>query len=124
MKVLDGHRAHMAPLQFHAYGGHDWGTMRSEATTIAEAFNSHPNLTCDAGAVLFGNAVTITADRPWQHLLYQLTGRKWGNIEVENETGCGIVPYTHKGSNRVNAAQRAVDLELLQLISDPRRVCF
>jgi len=122
MKVLEGNRAHMAHLQFHAYGGDDWHTMRSEATQIADYFNAHPNLTCDAGAVLFGNAVTITADGPWQHLLYQLTGRKWGNIDVENETGCGIVPYTYKGSNLVNAVQWAVGLELLLLINDPWRV--
>jgi formylmethanofuran dehydrogenase subunit A len=122
MKLLDVNRAHMAHLQFHAYGGDDWHTMRSEAAAIAEYFNAHPNLTADAGAVLFGNAVTITADGPWQHLLYQLTGRKWGNIDVENETGCGIVPYTYKGSNLVNAVQWAVGLELLLLINDPWRI--
>ena len=92
MNVLQGHRAHLAHLQFHAYGGHDWSTMRSEASRVADAFNASRNLTTDAGAVLFGDAVTITADGPWQHLLYQLTGRKWGNLDVENETGCGIVP--------------------------------
>jgi formylmethanofuran dehydrogenase subunit A len=122
MKALEGNRAHMAHLQFHAYGGEDWHTMRSASVEIAEYFNSHPNLTCDAGAVLFGNAVTITADGPWQHLLYQLTGRKWGNIDVENETGCGIVPYSYKGDNLVNAVQWAVGLELLLLIKDPWRV--
>lgn len=122
MKILEGNRAHMAHLQFHAYGGDDWNNMRSEATQIADYFNKHPNLTCDAGAILFGNAVTITADGPWQHLLYQLTGRKWGNLDVENETGCGIVPYTYKGSNIVNAVQWAVGLELLLLIDDPWRI--
>ena len=122
MKVLEGSRAHMAHLQFHSYGGDDWDTMRSEAATLAEYFNAHPNLTADAGAILFGNAVTITADGPWQHLLYQLTGRKWGNLDVENETGCGIVPYTYKGSNLVNAVQWAVGLELLLLINDPWRI--
>src|SRR6516162_1885505 len=122
MKVLEGNRAHMAHLQFHAYGGDDWHTMRSEAAALADYFNAHPNLTADAGAVLFGNAVTITADGPWQHLLYQLTGRKWGNIDVENETGCGIVPYVYKGSNLVNAVQWAVGLELLLLIDDPWRI--
>jgi formylmethanofuran dehydrogenase subunit A len=122
MKVLEGRRAHLAHLQFHAYGGDDWHTMRSEATRIAEYFNTQPNLTTDAGAILFGNAVTITADGPWQHLLYQLTGRKWGNLDVENETGCGIVPYTYKGSNLVNAVQWAVGLELLLLINDPWRI--
>jgi len=122
MKVLEGRRAHLAHLQFHAYGGDDWHTMRSEAVQLAEYFNTQTNLTTDAGAVLFGNAVTITADGPWQHLLYQLTGRKWGNLDVENETGCGIVPYTYKGSNLVNAVQWAVGLELLLLINDPWRV--
>ena len=122
MKHLEGNRAHMAHLQFHAYGGEDWHTMRSEAAAIADYFNAHPNLTADAGAVLFGDTVTITADGPWQHLLYQLTGRKWGNIDVENETGCGIVPYTYKAKNLVNAVQWAVGLELLLLIDDPWRI--
>ena len=36
MKVLEGRRAHFAHLQFHAYGGDDWPTMRSEAATLAE----------------------------------------------------------------------------------------
>jgi formylmethanofuran dehydrogenase subunit A len=122
MNVIDGHRAHLAHLQFHAYGGDDWGSMRSDAARVAEAFNAHENLTTDAGAVLFGDAVTITADGPWQHLLYQLTGRKWGNLDVENETGCGIVPYVYKDRNLVNAVQWAVGLELLLLIDDPWRV--
>jgi formylmethanofuran dehydrogenase subunit A len=122
MKVLDGHRAHLAHLQFHAYGGHDWGSMRSEAATLAEYFNAHPNFTTDAGAMLFGDTVTITADGPWQHVLHQLTGRKWGNVDVENETGCGIVPHTYKPSKLVNAVQWAVGLELLLLIKDPWRV--
>ncbi|MFM7162314.1 MAG: formylmethanofuran dehydrogenase subunit A [Planctomycetaceae bacterium] len=122
MRVLEGNRVHMAHLQFHAYGGDDWHTMHSQSRAIAEYFNAHKNITCDAGAVLFGNAVTITADGPWQHLLYQLTGKKWGNLDVENETGCGIVPYSYKGSNLVNAVQWAVGLELLLLIDDPWRI--
>jgi formylmethanofuran dehydrogenase subunit A len=122
MKVLEGNRAHLAHLQYHAYGGDDWPTMRSQSAAIAEYFNAHPNLTTDAGAVLFGNTVTITADGPWQHLLYKLTGRKWGNLDVENETGCGIVPYTYKEKNLVNAVQWAVGLELLLLINDPWRI--
>jgi formylmethanofuran dehydrogenase subunit A len=122
MKVLDGRRAHLAHLQFHAYGGDDWSTMRSESARIADAFNAHENLTADAGAVLFGDAVTITADGPWQHLLYQLTGHKWGNLDVENETGCGIVPYVYKDRNLVNAVQWAAGLELLLLIDDPWRM--
>jgi formylmethanofuran dehydrogenase subunit A len=122
MKVLESSRAHLAHLQYHAYGGDDWFTIRSEAAKIADYFNTHKNLTTDAGAVLFGNTVTITADGPWQHLLYKLTGHKWANLDVENETGCGIVPYAYKEKNLVNAVQWAVGLELLLLIDDPWRV--
>ncbi len=64
----------------------------------------------------FGVAVDLDG------LLYKLTGRKWGNLDVENETGCGIVPYTYKPSNLVNAVQWATGLELLLLIDDPWRV--
>jgi len=124
MKVIDGHRAHLAHIQFHAYGGDDWSSMRSESVRLADAFNAQKNLTADAGVVLFGNAVTITADGPWQHLLYELTGHKWGNLDVENETGCGIVPYVYKDRNLVNAVQWAVGLELLLLIDDPWRICL
>jgi formylmethanofuran dehydrogenase subunit A len=119
---LEGHRAHIAHSQYHAYGGDGWDTMCSETTVLAEYFNSHPNLTTDAGVVLFGDTVTITADGPWQHLLYKLTGRKWGNLDVENETGCGIVPYTYRPSNVVNAVQWAAGLELLLMIRDPWQV--
>jgi formylmethanofuran dehydrogenase subunit A len=122
MKVLEGRRAHLAHLQFHAYGGDGWGKLRSEAPALAEYLNAHPNLTTDAGAVLFGDAMTITADGPWEHVLHGLTGRKWSNVDVENETGCGIVPYTYKEKSLVNAVQWAVGLELLLLVNDPWRI--
>jgi formylmethanofuran dehydrogenase subunit A len=122
LKHLEGNRAHIAHSQYHAYGGDDWDTMCSETAQLADYFNSHPTITTDAGAVVFGDTVTITADGPWQHLLYKLTGRKWGNLDVENETGCGIVPYTYRPSNLVNAVQWAAGLELLLLINNPWQV--
>jgi formylmethanofuran dehydrogenase subunit A len=122
LKHLEGRRAHIAHSQYHAYGGDGWDTMCSETAQLAEYFNTHPGITTDAGAVVFGDTVTITADGPWQHLLYKLTGRKWGNLDVENETGCGIVPYTYRPSNLVNAVQWAAGLELLLLIKNPWQV--
>ena len=122
VKHLEGRRAHIAHSQYHAYGGGEWDEMKSETVQLADYFNSHPHLTTDAGAVLFGDTVTITADGPWQHLLYKLTGRKWGNLDIENETGCGIVPYTYRPSNLVNAVQWSVGLELLLLIKNPWQV--
>jgi len=122
MKTLEGRRAHLAHLQFHAYGGDDWPTLRSEAAALAAHFNTQKNLTADAGAIVFGEAMTITADGPWEHVLSKLTGRKWSNVDVENETGCGIVPYTYKERSLVNAVQWAAGLELLLLIDDPWRI--
>lgn len=122
LKHLEGRRAHIAHSQYHAYGGDGWDTMCSATAELAEYFNTHPTITTDAGAVVFGDTVTITADGPWQHLLYKLTGRKWGNLDVENETGCGIVPYTYRPSNLVNAVQWAAGLELLLLIKNPWQV--
>ena len=122
LKHLEGERTHIAHSQFHAYGGDDWDSMRSETAQLAEFFNANPQITTDAGAVLFGDTVTISADGPWQYLLYELTGRKWGNVDIENETGCGIVPYSYKPSNIVNAVQWAVGLELMLLINSPWQV--
>ncbi|HEY2909193.1 MAG TPA: formylmethanofuran dehydrogenase subunit A [Gemmataceae bacterium] len=122
MKVLEGNRAHLAHLQYHAYSGDGWENIGSASVQVAEYFNAHKNLTTDAGAVLFGNTVTITADGPWQHLLHQLTGKKWANLDVENETGCGVVPYAYKPGSPANAVQWAVGLELLLLIDDPWRI--
>lgn len=122
LKHLEGNRAHIAHSQYHAYGGDGWESICSNTAQLADYFNANKNVTTDAGAVLFGDTVTITADGPWQHLLYKLTGRKWGNLDVENETGCGIVPYTYRPSNLVNAVQWASGLELLLLIKDPWQV--
>ena len=96
--------------------------MKSAAPEVAAEFLKNKNLTCDVGAILFGNAVTITADGPVAVLPPELTGRKWGNLDVENETGCGIVPYVYSDHRLVNAVQWAVGLELLLLIDDPWRV--
>lgn len=122
LKHLEGQRAHIAHSQFHAYGGEDWESMRSETAQLAEFFNANPDITTDAGAILFGDTITISADGPWQYLLYELTGRKWGNLDIENETGCGIVPYTYQRTNIVNAVQWAVGLELMLLIKNPWQV--
>ena len=42
MKVLEGNRAHMAHLQYHAYGGDDWHTMRSESAADRRVLQRPP----------------------------------------------------------------------------------
>ena len=71
---------------------------------------------------MFGPATTLTADGPVEYLLYATSGRKWVNIDIELETGCGIVPYTYKEKAAVATLQWAVGLELFLLANDPWRV--
>ena len=71
---------------------------------------------------MFGPATTVTADGPVEYLLYKSSGRKWVNIDVELETGCGIVPLEYKEKAAVSALQWAIGLELFLLAKDPWRV--
>ena len=64
----------------------------------------------------------MTADGPWQHTLFKLSGNKWANSDVEMETGAGIDPYKFKKNNFVNAVQWAIGLEVLLLTEDPYKV--
>ena len=89
---------------------------------MIEYVNGNPLVSADVGQVMFGPATTLTADSPVEYLLYTSSGRKWVNVDVELETGCGIVPYTYKEQSAVSALQWAVGLELFLLSADPWRV--
>jgi formylmethanofuran dehydrogenase subunit A len=119
MQALGGRRAHLTHLQFHAYGGPGWS---SGARPLMEYVNSHPELSVDVGQVMFGPATTVTADGPVEYLLHKSSGRKWVNIDIELETGCGIVPLLYKDKAAVTALQWAIGLELFLLSADPWRV--
>ena len=122
MQALSGRRAHFTHLQFHCYGGGDGKPWSSAAAPIIEYVNTHPEVSCDVGQVMFGPAMTITADAPVEYLLHKSSGRRWTNIDVELETGCGIVPLTYKEKAAVGALQWAIGLELFLLSTDPWRV--
>ncbi|HEX5386701.1 MAG TPA: formylmethanofuran dehydrogenase subunit A [Gemmatimonadales bacterium] len=123
MEALAGRRAHFTHLQFHCYGGEfgkgPWG---SAASRVVEYVNDHPEVSTDVGQAMFGAATTLTADSPVEYLLHASSGRKWVNIDVELETGCGIVPYSYKEKAAVSALQWAIGLELFLLSRDPWRV--
>jgi formylmethanofuran dehydrogenase subunit A len=87
-----------------------------------EYVNSHPEVSVDVGQVMFGSATTITADGPVEYLLHKSSGRRWVNIDIELETGCGIVPFVYKDKAAVSALQWAIGLELFLLSQDPWRV--
>lgn len=122
MRALAGRRAHFTHLQFHSYGGERGKSWKSAAREVIEYVNGHPEVSVDVGQVMFGPATTLTADAPVEYLLYASTGRKWLNVDIELETGCGIVPYAYKEKAAVAALQWAIGLELFLLASDPWRV--
>ncbi|HYL20890.1 MAG TPA: formylmethanofuran dehydrogenase subunit A [Gemmatimonadales bacterium] len=122
MKALEGQRAHFTHLQFHSYGGERGKPWQSAARQVIEYVNAHAETSVDVGQVMFGPATTVTADSPVEHLLAMSSGRKWVNVDIELESGCGIVPYTYKEKAAVAALQWAVGLELFLLAKDPWRV--
>jgi formylmethanofuran dehydrogenase subunit A len=126
MRALDGHRAHMAHIQFHSYGGDpaDPASMESHVPLLAEYFNTHEKLTLDVGQVLFGETTSMTADGPVGQFLHRVTGRKWISHDVEQETGCGIVPITYRDKNLVHGLQWAIGLEWFLRVEDPWRVAL
>ena len=122
MQLLAGRRAHFTHLQFHSYGGERGAGWSSGARQVIEYVNAHPETSVDVGQVMFGAATTVTADSPVEQLLYSSTGGKWVNVDIELETGCGIVPYRYRERAAVAALQWAVGLELFLLARDPWRV--
>jgi len=74
------------------------------------------------GQVMFGPAVTMTADAPMSAILRDLGADKWINADTEVETGCGIVPYRYRAGNYVHALQWGIGLELFLLSQNPWQV--
>ncbi len=113
---------HITHCQFSAFKGEDWATLRSGAEEIARYVNNHSHVTLDMGQVVFTDTTTMTADGPFQFRLYQLTGNKWMNHDVETETSAGIVPFKYKRKSSVHATQWSIGLELALLIKDPWKI--
>lgn len=113
---------HITHCQFCAYKGSDWRTLDSGAEEIANYVNNHSHVTLDMGQVIFTDTTTMTADGPFQYSLYELTGNKWVNHDVETETSSGIVPFRYRRKSYVHAMQWSIGLELALLIKDPWKI--
>ena len=122
MKALDGLPFHLTHLQFHSYGINKKGGYTSAARILADYINEHPQVTFDAGQLVFGPAVTMTSDAPMEYRLHRLTGSKWVNNDVEMETGAGVVPMCYKASSPTNSTQWCIGLELMLLVNNPWQV--
>jgi formylmethanofuran dehydrogenase subunit A len=115
---------HATHTQFHSYGGTTWGDFESKAGAIADYVNKNEHMTIDIGSIILGDTTTMTADGPMEYSLYQITGRKWTNHDVELETGSGITPFLYSGKSPVNTVQWAIGQELALLIKDPWKVAL
>lgn len=126
MQALDGHRAHLAHIQFHSYGGNpnDPATFCSQVEPLVEYFNEHENLSLDVGQVLFGPTTSMTADSAVGHYLSRIYGGPWFSHDIECETGCGIVPIEYKEKSLVHAWQWAIGLEWFLTARDPWRIAL
>jgi formylmethanofuran dehydrogenase subunit A len=124
MKALDGRDGHFAHIQFHSYGGQPGGWFTSRVKELSEYVNTHPNITVDIGQVMFGDTTSMTGDGPLEYMLHKISGRKWVNVDVENEEGCGVVPVEYKDKSRVHATQWAIGLEWFMMMRDPWRIAL
>lgn len=113
---------HLTHIQFEGYGGRDWLSLSSGASEIAKYLNANSHVTLDLGQVIFTDTTTMTGDGPFEFQLHTISGNKWVNADVETEAGAGIVPYTYRRSNYVNAVQWAIGLEVCLFADDLWRV--
>ncbi|MEM3622678.1 MAG: formylmethanofuran dehydrogenase subunit A [Candidatus Bathyarchaeia archaeon] len=113
---------HITHCQFSAFRGDDWRTLESGAEEIANYVNAHSHVTLDMGQVIFTDTTTMTADGPFQYTLYELSGNKWVNHDVETETSAGIVPFHYRRKSYVHAIQWSIGLELALLIKDSWKI--
>ena len=113
---------HVVHCQFNALAGDNWMNVKSGAPYIAKYLNANEHVTLDLGQLIFTDTTTMTGDGPWQFALWNMTGNKWVNSDVEMEAGAGVVPYTFKKNNPANTVQWGIGLELALLIKDPWKV--
>ena len=113
---------HVVHCQFNALAGDNWMNVKSGAPYVAKYVNANEHVTLDLGQLIFTDTTTMTGDGPWQFALWNMTGNKWVNSDVEMEAGAGVVPYEFKKNNPANTVQWGIGLELALLIKDPWKV--
>ena len=113
---------HITHCQFSSFKGDDWTNLASAAPEISDYVNNHNHVTLDMGQIIFTETTTMTADGPHEYMIHGISGNKWVNLDIEAETGGGVVPYTYKPKSYVNATQWTIGLELALMIKDPWKV--
>jgi formylmethanofuran dehydrogenase subunit A len=122
-KLTPGYTLHVTHVQFTGYKGDSWATLESGGEDIAKELNRNPDVTLDLGQVIPGRpATTMTADAPFEFVLYHLTKWKWYSTDTEVDSAAGIVPYRYRKKNYVNTVQWVIGLEIALLANDPWRI--
>lgn len=122
-KISPGPSMHITHVQFTGYKGDSWATLESGGEDIAKELNKNPDITLDLGQVILGRtATTMTADAPFEFVLYHLTRWKWASSDTEIDAASGIVPYRYRKKSYVNTIQWVIGLEIALLAKDLWRV--
>ncbi|MCS7096946.1 MAG: formylmethanofuran dehydrogenase subunit A [Candidatus Methanomethylicia archaeon] len=122
-RVSEEPALHITHVQFTGYKGDSWNTLESGGEYIAKELNANPYVTLDIGQVIPGRpATTMTADAPFEFVLYHLTRWKWSTTDTEIEASSGVVPYKYRKKSYVNTIQWAIGLEVILLAKDLWRV--
>jgi formylmethanofuran dehydrogenase subunit A len=123
LEAAEGLPLHLTHAQFHSYGNTGERGFSSAARALAEVVNSRPNLSLDVGQVMFGQTVTVSGDSMQQHRNARFARpNKWLVMDIENDAGCGVVPFRYRDRDFVAALQWCIGLELFLLVNDPWRV--
>ena len=121
--ALEGLPAHLTHIQFHSYGTEGPKKFSSAALQLVEAVNANPQISIDVGQILFGQTVTASGDSMKQYGNHRhASPDKWVVMDIECDSGCGVVPFKYKDKNFVNALQWAIGLELFLRVNDPWRI--
>jgi len=109
---------HVTHVQFSAYKGDCWYNFAGASEEVVKELERSPHTSIDLGQVSFGETTTMTADAPFEFILYHL--RKWKVVlhDIEAETATGIVPYRYRKSSFVNCIQWSIGLEIALMASE------
>lgn len=122
MGASEGYPLHLTHIQFHSYGTEGDRKFSSGAAQIAEAMNKNKHISADVGQILFNQTVTASGDNMRQFANSGLASpNKSVIMDIECDSGCGVVPFKYKDKNFVNALQWSIGLEIFLLCDDPWR---
>ncbi len=107
---------HITHVQFSGYKGDCWYNIEPASEEIVRELERSPHVSIDLGQVTFGNTTTMTADAPFEFVLYHLSRWKAVLHDIEAETATGIVPYTYRKRSYVNCIQWAIGLEVTLML--------